>query len=85
MKARILLTVLASILATSLTYSQYFSYGKNRVQYENFEWRYLQSKHFDIYYYGAKNYKLAEFASMSVESAYKQLKDDFDHELSDRI
>lgn len=85
MKVRILLTVLIGLLFSSISYSQYFPYGKNRVQYEDFEWRYLQSKHFDIYYYGEKNYKLAEFASMSVESAYKQLKDDFDHELSDRI
>lgn len=85
MKARIFLPILIGLLASSLSDAQYFSYGKNRVQYENFEWRYLQSKHFDVYYYGEKNYKLAEFASMSVESAYKQLKDDFDHELSDRI
>ncbi|MEQ9280168.1 MAG: peptidase MA family metallohydrolase [Balneola sp.] len=85
MKARILLTVLVGLIASSISYSQYFSYGKNRVQYEDFEWRYLQSKHFDVYYYGEKNYKLAEFAAMSVESAYKQLKEDFDHELSDRI
>lgn len=85
MKIRLLLTVIIGLLISSTGYAQYFSYGKNRVQYEDFEWRYLQSKHFDVYYYGAKNYKLAEFASMSVESAYKQLKTDFDHELSDRI
>lgn len=85
MKVRILLTALITLLITSIGYSQYFSYGKNRVQYEDFEWRYLQSKHFDVYYYGEKNYKLAEFTSMSVESAYRQLKDDFDFELSDRI
>ncbi|MFY0682923.1 MAG: PD40 domain-containing protein [Balneola sp.] len=85
MKVRLLLTVIIGLFISSTGYTQYFSYGKNRVQYEEFEWRYLQSKHFDIYYYGAKNYKLAEFATMSVESAYKQLKSDFDHELSDRI
>jgi Tol biopolymer transport system component len=85
MKARILLSILIGLFLSSSGFTQYFSYGKNRVQYEDFEWRYLQSKHFDVYYYGAKNYKLAEFASMSVESAYKQLKDDFGHELSDRI
>lgn len=85
MKVRILLAVIIGMIVSTTGYAQYFSYGKNRVQYEDFEWRYLQSKHFDIYYYGSKNYKLAEFASMSVESAYKQLKDDFDYELSDRI
>ncbi len=55
MKARILLTVLVGLIASSISYSQYFSYGKNRVQYEDFQWRYLQSKHFDVYYYGEKN------------------------------
>tara|TARA_R110000868_G_scaffold37111_4_gene131342 strand:- start:25411 stop:28731 length:3321 start_codon:yes stop_codon:yes gene_type:complete len=65
--------------------AQYFSFGKNRVQYEDFEWRYIQSKHFDVYYYGAKNYELAEFAAQSVESAYKQLEDDFNHEIVNRI
>lgn len=85
MKTRFLLAIIIAITATVATNAQYFSYGKNRVQYEDFEWRFLQSKHFDIYYYGSKNYKLAEFAAMSVESAYKQLRDDFDHELSDRI
>ncbi len=85
MRTKIFLSVLLMLFAVTSVSAQYFSYGKNRVQYEDFEWRFLQSKHFDIYYYGEKNYKLAEFASMSVESAYKQLKDDFDHELSDRI
>lgn len=65
--------------------AQYFSFGKNRVQYQDFEWRYIQSKHFDIYYYGEKNYELAEFAAQSLESAYKQLQDDFNHEIVDRI
>ncbi len=65
--------------------AQYFSFGKNRVQYEDFEWRYIQSKHFDVYYYGAKNYELAEFAAQSVESAYKQLQTDFNHEIVNRI
>lgn len=65
--------------------AQYFSFGKNRVQYEDFEWRYIQSKHFDVYYYGAKNYELAEFAAQSLESAYKQLQTDFGHEIVDRI
>ncbi|MEP1307599.1 MAG: hypothetical protein ABJM22_17005, partial [Balneola sp.] len=73
MKFKILLSILIGVFVINESSAQYFSYGKNRVQYDSFEWRYLQSKHFDIYYYGEKNYKLAEFAAMSVESAYKQL------------
>ena len=66
-------------------FAQYYPFGKNRVQYEKFEWRYVQSTHFDVYYYGEKNYELAEFAAKSIESAYKQLSEDFDHEISNRI
>lgn len=65
--------------------AQYYAFGKNRVQYENFEWRYIQTTHFDIYYYGSKNYELAEFSAKSLESAYKQLREDFNHEISNRI
>lgn len=85
MKKFTLLSVLIGLLFTISIQAQYYSFGKNRVQYEKFEWRFIQSKHFDIYYYGEKNYELAEFAAMSVESAYLQLQEDFDHEISDRL
>lgn len=65
--------------------AQYFSFGKNRVQYNDFDWRYIQSEHFDVYYYQTKNYDLANFTAYSMESAYKQLSEDFDHEIADRI
>ncbi|MDZ7659714.1 peptidase MA family metallohydrolase [Fodinibius sp.] len=65
--------------------AQYFSFGKNRVQYNDFNWRYVQSEHFDVYYYKTKNYDLANFTVYSMESAYKQLSEDFDHEIADRI
>ena len=67
------------------TQAQYFSFGKNRVQYNDFDWRYVQSEHFDIYYYQTKNYDLANFTAYSMESAYRQLSEDFDHEIADRI
>lgn len=76
---------LFAFLINSEVFAQYTSFGKNRVQYENFEWRFIQSKHFDIYYYGEKNYELAEFSAQSLESAYMQLQDDFDHQIVDRI
>ncbi len=85
MKARILLTFILSVIIAGTGFAQYFSYGKNRVQYDDFDWRYIQSKHFDVYYYSTQNYELAEFTAMSIESAYKQIKEDFDHELTDRI
>lgn len=65
--------------------AQFFNFGKNRVQYERFDWRYIQTEHFDIYYYDAKNYHLAQFTAESVEPALKQLSEDFDHTINDRI
>lgn len=80
----VLLALLLTATASDV-YGQYYAFGKNRVQYEDFEWRYIQSTHFDVYYYGKKNYALAEFAAKSIESAYKQLSEDFQHEISNRI
>ena len=79
------LSVLIILAASAPATAQYYSFGKNRVQYEDFKWRYLQTTHFDIYYYGKKNYELAEFAAKSVESAYVQLQSDFNHDISNRI
>ncbi len=80
-----ILTAVLAIFAAIPASAQYYSFGKNRVQYEDFEWRYIQSKHFDVYYYGEKNYKLAEFSAKSIEAAYKQISEDFNHEISNRI
>ncbi|MDI6401701.1 hypothetical protein QLX67_06830 [Balneolaceae bacterium ANBcel3] len=65
--------------------AQNFSFGKNRVQYSQFDWRFIQSDHFDVYYYESKNYYLAEFTAKSLEAAYAQLRTDFRHQLNDRI
>ena len=81
----ILLAVLIQMPLMNEIQAQYVNFGKNRVQYQNFEWRYIQSKHFDVYYYGDKNYELAEFAAKSIESAYQQLREDFNHEIVSRI
>ena len=85
MKLKLCLTLLLGLFIMSGVSAQYFPFGKNRVQYDEFDWRTIKSKHFDVYYYSAQNYELAEFAAMSIESAYKQLEEDFDHEISDRI
>ena len=60
-------------------------FGKNRVQYEDFRWRYIQSTHFDVYYYSSRNYALGEFSAEALEAAYRQISEDFRHEIVDRI
>lgn len=60
------------------------SFGKNKVQHKTFEWQYLQSEHFDIYFtQGGQD--VASFAARVAEDSYRLLKKDFRYELVDRI
>ncbi len=65
--------------------AQYFSFGKNRVQYKDFDWRFIQSEHFDVYYYTNRNYMLANFSAIALEASLQQLQEDFGHQIADRI
>ena len=85
-----ILIVLSSLLILGLAVAeelnaQFFYFGKNRVQYEQFDWRFIETNHFDIYYYDSKNYHLAQFTAEAVESALRQLNQDFGDQLTSRI
>jgi Tol biopolymer transport system component len=80
-----LLTILFASAGAQELFAQFFYFGKNRVQYENFDWRYIETDHFDIYYYDSKNYHLAQFTAEAVESGLKQLSNDLGSQLTDRI
>ncbi|MDR8393239.1 hypothetical protein NC796_18940 [Aliifodinibius sp. S!AR15-10] len=82
---RLLWAIILSVAITQVSVAQYFNFGKNRVQYNNFDWKYIQSDHFDVHYYGSLNYELADFTVRTLESSLKQLNEDFDHEISNRI
>ena len=38
------------------------SFGQNKVQYKDFEWSYIQTSHFDIYYYDGEQ-DVSEFVA----------------------
>jgi dipeptidyl aminopeptidase/acylaminoacyl peptidase len=61
-----------------------YGFGKNKVQYKTFKWKYIQSKHFDIYFYEGGR-EIAEFTATAAESAYVQLQRDFRYNIKDRI
>lgn len=71
-------------LTAADAHAQYFRYGKNKVQYEAYTWSFVQSKHFDVYYYPG-GYTLANFTAKAAEDAYAQIADLFQHQISDRI
>jgi len=70
------------LLIPGSAFSQYF--GKNKVQYKNFKWNYIQSEHFDVYYSRGGEY-LAAFAADEAEAAYNELKEDLRYELGERV
>jgi hypothetical protein len=49
-------------------------FGQNIVQYDRYDWHYIQSPYFDIYFYG-DNQALAEFTSEVADEAYQQISD----------
>ncbi len=62
--------------------AQYF--GKNKVQYKNFTWYYIQSEHFDVYFYEG-GFEIARFTAEIAEKAYQQLRRDFNYDIQKRI
>ncbi len=79
----VLLVVLS--VGVSLAQAQYFTFGKNKVHYRNLDWYYIQSTHFDVYYYEPGGRYLAEFTARAAETAYEQISEVFQHDISDRI
>ena len=58
-------------LSLMLIYPQY---GKNIVQYDDFDWKFIQTKNFDVYYYNSYKHH-AEFAGYTAEVAAKKLRE----------
>lgn len=59
-------------------------FGKNKIQYSEFSWEFIQSKHFDVYFtQGGRD--IAEFAATSAESAYVTISYTLQWELQKRI
>ncbi len=69
------------LLAASPAAAQF---GKNKVQYERFRWRTIQTDHFDIYYYEGEEESAQRAASMA-ERAYERLSRILRHEIEDRV
>ncbi len=76
---------LFSLIAfTSVAYAQFFYFGRNKVQYTDFEWQVLKTDHFDIYYYPEMK-ELAERGAFFAEEAYRNLEVKFNHSLNSRV
>jgi Tol biopolymer transport system component len=69
------------LLSAAPTAAQYF--GRNKVQYQDFDFQVLRTPHFDIHYYPAEAASAA-LAGRMAERWYARLSRAFDHSLSGR-
>lgn len=77
-----LLILLLLALSAQIAHSQGF--GKNKVQYKNFDWYFIQSDHFDVYFSEGGEY-LAEFTADIAESALASISKSFRYQINNRI
>lgn len=84
MKRPSLLLLLTILLGVSSASAQFFSFGRNKVQYTEFDWHVLKTEHFDIYYYPEMQ-DLAERGAFFAEEAYRELEVKFNHTLNSRV
>src|SRR3990172_4645987 len=61
--------------------AQYF--GRNRVQYGRFDFKIIQTEHFDVYYYGEARPAAPDIARMA-ERSYARLSKVLSHEFEER-
>lgn len=76
--------ILGLLLLICSAQSQFSYFGRNKVQYTDFDWQLLKTEHFDIYYYPEMK-DLAERGAFLAEESYKILQEKFMHTISSRI
>jgi Tol biopolymer transport system component len=74
----ILLLAIVIFCSSDLQAQIYF--GKNKVQYTNFNWQVLRTEHFRIYFYPEEE-MVAKIAARIAEDSYHQLASRFKHEI----
>lgn len=80
----LLLTVAVLLTFGSLAQAQDPAFGKNKVTWKKFDWSYISTKHYDIYFYG-NNYPLAKFSAEVLEDATPQIENELNYKLRGKV
>lgn len=78
------ITIILLLLTPEFIHSQFLYFGRNKVHYEEFDWKVLYTDHFDIYYYGEMG-QVAEIGAHYAEEVYEELKVKMNHIVTRRI
>ncbi|HUL43256.1 MAG TPA: biopolymer transporter Tol [Bacteroidota bacterium] len=87
MRSFVILIVAAAFCSAayvSPALSQETEFGQNKVQYTTFDWSFIQSSHFDVYFTNGGEY-LADFTADAAESAYVLISKSFRYQLNNRV
>lgn len=84
MKRAVIFGVGLIVLLPTLTSGQFQYFGRNKVQYTDFDWHVLKTEHFDIYYYPEMT-ELAERGAYIAEESYGALQEKFNVNINHRI
>ncbi len=83
MRKSIIVALLISLAATGLLAQETY-FGRNKVRYRNFEWSYIQTRRFDVYFY-ENAYPTAKFAAETLEAAYQEISEELNYNLQNRV
>ena len=78
----VFLLALSGAAWAQVIYSPY--YGKNKINYENFDWNKYSTDHYEIYYYVDDLSRLKRIAELA-ESAYQKISHQLKYELSSSV
>src|SRR5688500_17521335 len=84
MKSWRILLVCALALLPSQLVAQTVPFGKNKIQYREFEWQIMPGEHVDVYYYPEEE-DVARLALQYAEESYEILEKKFQHHPFRRI
>lgn len=84
MKKIILVILVMAVAMSAATMAQETYFGKNKVRYKDFDWSYIQTRHFDIHFY-EDAYPAAKFTATVLESAYVEITGELNYVIQKRI
>ncbi len=82
MRNKLMIYILFILFCASPADAQFF--GKNKVQYKNFNYQYIQSRHFDVYFCPGGEY-LAQFTADVAESSLVSIENSWRYKIKERI
>ena len=87
MMRSLLLSMTCMVALTVAGHGQFsgsLPFGKNKVQYQKFDWKYIQSENFDVYFHQGGDY-VAKFTAMKAEEALREIQSTLSYSITKRI